>query len=146
MTTKFQSFASALSLTLLLFILLSLHPSAPLPDISVHLRTHAISVFLSLNLSHLVKEHSPSQAQLNGIYCLMDSDTLNLLLHLKQLSKPISSDLCTNLLYLLDAVCVCVCVCVCACAFVCVCVRTDPVVTMLVSSVESEFLRLDNVM
>ena len=39
----------------------------------------------------------------------MDSDTLNLLLHLKQLSKPISSDLHTNLLYLVD-VCVCVCV------------------------------------
>ena len=55
----------------------------------------------------------------------MDSDTPNLLLHLKQLSKPISSDLCTNLLYLLDAVCVCVCVyarvrlCVCACAYWC---------------------------
>ena len=32
-------------------------------------------------------------AQLNGIYCLMDSDTMNLLLHLKQLSKPIFSDL-----------------------------------------------------
>ena len=30
----------------------------------------------------------------------MDSDTPNLLLHLKQLSKPISSDLHTNLLYL----------------------------------------------
>ena len=55
----------------------------------------------------------------------MDSDTLNLLLHLKQLSKPISSDLRTNL-YLLDIVCVCVrvcaCVCVCVCACVCVCV------------------------
>ena len=38
----------------------------------------------------------------------MDSDTPNLLLHLKQLSKPISSDLLTNLLYMLDAVCVCV--------------------------------------
>ena len=65
----------------------------------------------------------------------MDSDTLNLLLHFKQLSKPIFSDLYTNLLYLLDAVCVyvcvgvcvgvCVCVCVCMsafCVFVCVCV------------------------
>ena len=31
------------------------------------------AVFLSSKLSHLVKEHSPSQAQLNGIYCLMDS-------------------------------------------------------------------------
>ena len=50
----------------------------------------------------------------------MDSDTLHLLLHLKQLSKPISSDLPTNLLYLLDAVCVCVCVCVCARARMCV--------------------------
>ena len=54
------------------------------------------------------------------------------------------------------SVCVCVCVCArararaCVCACVCVsvgvCVRTDPIVTMLVSSVESEFLRLDNVM
>ena len=41
-------------------------------------------------VSHLVKEHSPSQPQLNGIHCLMDSDTANLLLHLKHFSKPIS--------------------------------------------------------
>ena len=92
---------STLSPTLLLSISLSFYPSTPLPDTSVHPRTHAPCV-LSSKLSHLVKEHSPSQAQLNGIYCLMDSDTLNLL-HLKQLSKPISSDLRTNLLYPLDA-------------------------------------------
>ena len=52
---------------------------------------------------------------------VIDSNTLNLLLHLKQLLKPISSDLHTNLLYLLDSVCVCVCVRVCVC--VCMCVR-----------------------
>ena len=41
------------------------------------------------------------------MFMSMDSDTLKLLLHLKQLSKPITSNLPTNLLYLLDAVCVC---------------------------------------
>ena len=58
----------------------------------------------------------------------MNSDTPNLFLHLKQLLKPISSDLLTNFLYLLDvvhpqrialyivALCVCECVCVCVCA------------------------------
>ena len=107
LTTRFQPCASVLSPTLLPSISLSFYPSTSLPDTSVHPRTHAPCVFLSSELSHLVKEHSPSQAQLNGIYCLRDSDTLNLL-HLKQLSKPISSDLCTNLLYLLDVVCVCV--------------------------------------
>ena len=76
-----------------LSISLNFDLSTTLPDTSVHPRTHALSVFLSSKLSHLVKEHSPSQAQLNGIYCLF-----NLLLHLKQLSKPISSDLLTNLL------------------------------------------------
>ena len=86
---------------------------------SRHLRSSSDThpVFLSSKLSHLVKEHSPSQAQLNGIYCLVDSDTLNLLLHSKQLSKPICSDLRTNLLYLLDAVCVCVCMHVCGCVY-----------------------------
>ena len=34
----------------------------------------------------------------------MDSDTPNLILHLKQISKPISSDLLANLLYLLDVI------------------------------------------
>ena len=51
----------------------------------------------------------------------MDSDTPNLLLYLKQLPKPISSDLRINLLYLLDALRVCMCVCVCVCLFACVC-------------------------
>ena len=78
---------------------------------------HAPCIFLSSKLSHLVQEHSPSKAQLNGIYCLMDSDTLNLLLHSKQLSKPISSDLHTNLLYLLDDVCVCMFVFVFVCGW-----------------------------
>ena len=125
LTTRFQSCASTLSPTLLLSILLSFYQSTPLPDTSVHPWTHAPSVFLLSKLSHLVKEHSLSQAHLNGINCFMDSDTLNLLLHLKQLSKLISSDLLTNLLYLLDVVCVCVCVCVHACVCVCVCARTD---------------------
>ena len=80
------------------------------PSRHLHHRTHAPCVFLSPKLNHLVKEHSPSHAQLNGIYCLMDSDTPNLLLHLKQLSKPISSDLRTNLRYLPDTVFMCVCV------------------------------------
>ena len=114
LTTRFQPCASTLSPTLLLSISLSFYSSTPLQDTSVHPQTHTPCIFLSSKLSHLVKEHSPLQAQLNGIYCLMDSDTPNLLLHLKQLSKPISSDLRTNLLYLLYAVCVCVYVCVCA--------------------------------
>ena len=98
-------------------------------------QTHTLSLFLLSKQSHLVKKHSPSQAQLNGIYCLVDSDIPNLLLHLKQRSKPISSDLCTNLQYLLDGACVWVCVCthecvckcvcmyvsVCVCVYVCVC-------------------------
>ena len=117
-TKRFQPCVSTLSPTLLPSISLSFYPSTPLPNTSIHPRTHAPCIFLSSKLSHLVKEHSPSQAQLNGIYCLMDSDTLNLLLHLKQLSKPISSDLHTNLPYLLDVVCVCMCVCVCV--YVCV--------------------------
>ena len=125
LTTRFQPCASTLSPTLPLSISLSFCPSTLLPDTSVHPWTHAPSVFLSSKLSHLVKEHSLSQAHLNGINCFMDSDTLNLLLHLKQLSKLISSDLLTNLLYLLDVVCVCVCVCVHACVCVCVCARTD---------------------
>ena len=108
-------------------------------------------IFLSSKLSHLVKEHSPSQAQLHGIYCLMDSNTLNLLLHLKQLAKPPSSDQCTNLLYLLDALCVCVCVCVCVhvCVCVCVCVYvwcTDPIILVFVPGVEYGFLCVCNVM
>ena len=96
LTTRFQPCASTLSPTLLLSISLSFYPSTPLPDTSVHPRTQAPSVFFSSKLSHPVKEHSPSQGQLNGIYCLMNSDTPNLLLHLKQLPKPISSDLPTN--------------------------------------------------
>ena len=121
LTTRFEPCASTLSPTFLLSISLSFYPSTPLPNTSIHPRTHAPCIFLSSKLSHLVKEHSPSQAQLNGIYCVMDSDTLNLLLHLKQLSKPFSSDLRTNLPYLLDAVCVCVCMCVRMCACACVC-------------------------
>ena len=78
--------------------------STHLPDTSVHPRIRALSIFLSSKPSHLVKEHSPLQAQLSGTYCLMDSDTLNLLLHLQQLTKPIFPDLLTNLLYLLDVV------------------------------------------
>ena len=105
-----------------------LHPFQTLPFILGHMH----SPYFVRQLSHLVKEHSLSQAQLNGIYCIMGSDTPNLLLHLKQLSKPISSDLLTSLLYLLDAVCVCVrararvcvCVCVCARARMRACVRT----------------------
>ena len=118
LTTRFQPCASILSPTLLPSISLSFYPSTPLPDTSVHPRTHAPCVFLSSKLSHFVKEHSPSQVQLNGIYCLMDSDTLNLLLHSKQFSKPISSNLRTNLFYLLGVVCVCVHACVCACVCV----------------------------
>ena len=89
---------SVLPPTLLLLCLYrsASNSSTPLPDTSVHPRTHAPSVFFSSKLSHPVKEHSPSQGQLNGIYCLMNSDTPNLLLHLKQLPKPISSDLPTN--------------------------------------------------
>ena len=89
----------------------------------------------------------------------MDSDPLNLL-HLKQLSKPISSDLHTNLLYLLGAMCVCVCVFACAlCLFVCVCVhvrwvcgcvyvrtRADPIIRVFVPCVEYGFLCEYNVM
>ena len=123
LTTRFQPCASILSPTLLPSISRSFYPSTPFPDTSVHPRTHAPCVFLSSKLSNLVRKHSSSLAQLNGIYCLMDSDTLNLLLHLKQFSKPISSDLRTNLLYLLDALsvyeCVCVCVCVRACVRAC---------------------------
>ena len=130
LTTRFKPCAST-SPTLLPSILLSFYPSTPLWDTSVHPRTHAPYVFLSSKLSQLVKEHSPSQAQLNGIYCLMDCDTLNLLL-LKQLSKSISSDLRTNLLYLLDVVCVCVHACVRA--------RADPIILVFVPGVEYEFL------
>ena len=106
---------SAPSPTVLLSISLIFYPSTPLPDTAVHPRTHTHSVFLSSKLSHLVKEHSPLQTQLSGTCYLMDFDTPNLLLHLKQLSKPISLDLLANLLYLLDAVCVSVWVCVCVC-------------------------------
>ena len=75
----------------------------------------------------------------------MDSDTLNLFLHLKQLSKPISSDLRTNLLYLLDVVCVCAYVCFCA--GVCVCVWcADPITMVFVPGVEYGFLCVYNVM
>ena len=115
LATIFQLCASTLSPTLLLSISLSFYLFTPLPDTSVHPRLQAPFVFLSSKQSHLVKEHSLSQAQLNGIYWLMDSDTLKLLLNLKQFSKPISSDLRTNLRYLLDAVCVYMCVCVCVC-------------------------------
>ena len=50
-----------------LSISFSFYPSTPLPDTSVHPRTHAPCVFLSSKLSHLVKEHSPSQAEHNEI-------------------------------------------------------------------------------
>ena len=119
LTTRFQPCASTLSPTLLLSISLSFYPPTPLSDISVHPCTHTPSIFLSSELSHLVKVHFSSQVKLYRIYCLMDSNTLNLLLHLKQLSKLISSDLHTNLLYLLGAVCVVVCVCVCVCVWAC---------------------------
>ena len=157
LATRFQPCASTLSPTFLMSIKLSFYLSTPLPDTSVHPRTHALSVFLSSKLSHLVKEHSHSQSQLSGIFCVMDSDTPNLHLHLKQLSKPISSDLLTNLLYLLDAVCACVCVsvcaCVCACVCVCVCVcvyvcaraRADPIIMVFVLGVEYGFLCVYNV-
>ena len=71
LTTRFQPCASTLSPTLLPSISLSFYPSTSLPDTSVHPRTHASSVFLSSELSHLVKEHSPLQAKLNGTYCLI---------------------------------------------------------------------------
>ena len=41
-------------------------------QISVHSRIHALSVFLSSKLSHLVKEQSPLQAQPKGTHCHMD--------------------------------------------------------------------------
>ena len=104
LTTRFQPCASTLSLTLLLSISLSISLSAPLPDTSVHPQTHALSAFLSSKLNHLVKKHSPLQAQLSGTSCLLKSDIPNLL-HLKQLSKPISSGLfISNLLYTLNVV------------------------------------------
>ena len=84
---------SAPSPTVLLSISLIFYPSTPLPDTAVHPRTHTHSVFLSSKLSHLVKEHSPLQTQLSGTCYLMDFDTPNLLLHLKQLSNPIFSGL-----------------------------------------------------
>ena len=108
------------------------HLSTPLPDTSIHPPQTHPSIFLLSKLSHLVKELSSSHAQLNGIFCLVDSDTLSFLLRLKPLSKLISSDLFANLLYLLDAVCVCVCVCVC----VRVHVRSDPIITVFVPGVE----------
>ena len=118
LTTRFQPCASTLSPTLLLSISLSFYPSAPFPDtLCSYSYTHTLSVSLLSKLSHFVKEYSPSQTQLNGIYCFMDSDTPNLLLHLKQLSKPISSDLHTNFLYLLDDVCVCMFVFVFVCGW-----------------------------
>ena len=72
-TTRFQPCASTLSPILLLSTLLSFYLSTPLPVTSIHPKTHAPSVFLLSKLSHLVKEHSLSQAQLNGIYCLVIS-------------------------------------------------------------------------
>ena len=109
---------------------------------------------------HFQRKEPPS-----GIYCLMDPDTLNLLLHLKQLSKPISSDLRTSLLYLLDALslslslcarararaCVCVCACVRVSVRVCVCVCdcvwcADPIILVFVPGVEYGFLCVYNVM
>ena len=59
--------------------------SVSTPSRHLHSSSDTRTIVLSSKLSHLVKEHSPSQAQLNGIYCLMDSDTPNLLLHIKQL-------------------------------------------------------------
>ena len=38
-------------------------------------RTHTFSVFLPPKLSHLIKEHSPLLAQLNGTQCIVKSDT-----------------------------------------------------------------------
>ena len=55
LTTRFHPCASTLSPTLLLSILLSIYSSTTLPDTSVHPRTHTSSVFLSSELSHLVK-------------------------------------------------------------------------------------------
>ena len=118
---RFQPCASTLSSTLLLSVSLSFCPSTPLPDTSVHPRTHAPSVFLSSKLSHLVKEHSPSQAQLNKVYCLVDSHTPNLLLPLKQLSNP-SLQVCLLIFGTCQMLCVCMCVCVRAYVRVCVCV------------------------
>ena len=126
-----------------------LHPFQTPPFILGH--THPPYSFSS-KLSHLFKEHSPSQGQLNGIYCLMNSDTPNLLLHLKQLSKPISSDLPTNLLCLLDALCVCVCVRAHVRVCVCVCVWcADPIILVFFCcccfpGVEYGFLCVYNVM
>ena len=84
-TARSKPLASTLSPTFPLSILLSCYPSTPLPDNSVHLRTHALSVFLSSKLNYLVKEHCPLQVQLNGTYCRTETDTPNLVLHLKQL-------------------------------------------------------------
>ena len=134
LTTGFQPCASTLSPALLL----SFYPSTQLPDTSVYPRIHALSVFLSSKLSHFVNEHSPLPAQLNGTHCLMD--LTHLLLLLKQLSKPISSDL----LYLLDVVhsqqiaLYIVAVCVRAC--------TDPIIMVCVPGVEYGFLCVYNVM
>ena len=67
-------------------------------------------------------------------------------------SKPISSDLRTDRLYRLDALCVCVCVCmrvcVCVCMHACVCVRAcaDPIILVFVPGVEYAFLWVYNVM
>ena len=66
--------------------------------------------------------------------------TPNLLLHLKQLSKPISSDLRTNLRYLLDGLCVCVHVHVHAP------MHADPIIVVFVPGVAYGFLCVYNVM
>ena len=76
-----------------------------------------IKTFVIWSKSNLLHRHNSIE-----FTALWTPNTLNLLLHLKQFSKPISSDLCTNLLYLLEAVCVCVCVCVCVSVCLCVCV------------------------
>ena len=52
----------------------------PLLDTAMSSDTGALHIPF-IKTKSLVKEHSPSQAQLNRIYCLMDSDTPNLLLH-----------------------------------------------------------------
>ena len=69
-------------------------------------------------------------------------DTPNLLLHLKQLSQHIFSDLCANLLYLLGALCVCVRACVRACMHA----RADPITLVFVPGVDYGLLCVYNVM
>ena len=120
LTTRFQPCASTLSPALLLSMFLSFYPSTPLPDTSVHPKTHPPSVFLSTKLSVFGQRafSFTGQTQWNLLpYGLRHSESS------PAFKIALKTHLFRSAYYSSVPARWCVCVCVYVHACVCMCVR-----------------------